>query len=597
MKYKLPFKYNYLNTYKAIRTHLWKRIFFRIILYWKSLIISIFLMAISASTQPTFAFIMKPLLDEGFNGSKPNYLWMLPVAVIFLIFIRGLCNFLSDYILPWIANNILLGIRRDMFKQLLLMYDIDFKTEDSGRLRNKFTIDSCNMTTLSTEIITVLSKETLIIIALISLLLYMSWLLTIIVLFILPVSAFIARIFSNRLRKINRDTIDMNAELTSIIGECINGQKIIKLFNGYKYENKRFNYINSYLRKYAMRISTTDAAITPITQFCVSISVGLIIYVSLIQANNNNLTPGGFAAFMTALTQIFDPIKRLTNLTAKIQRMVIAAESVFILIDKKTEDIKVYNLFLKKPKGKIDFLNVRHCYKGSKINTLENISFSVYPGETTAILGRSGSGKTTLINTIPRFVEITSGKILIDNINILKMSLIELRNQISLVSQDITLFSDTIAANICYGSSSDLNNENKIIDAIEASNLMSFINNLPKGINTIVGENADRLSGGQRQRLAIARAIMKNSPILILDEATSSLDNESELKITKSLEKIMKNCTTLVIAHRLSTIKNSNQILMLEDSKIIEKGSHDILLKNNGLYSSFYKMQFSNNKF
>ncbi len=576
---------------EPVKFDLWRRIYSRVGNYWKGLLLAILLMAGAAATQPTLAVIMQPLLDQGFSGTKPHYVWTIPAAVVGLIFLRGLCNFFSDYLLAWVANNVLLGMRADMFKRLLGMPDAEFKRGDTGRLLNRFTIDAGNVTGYATEVITVLVRETLVVIALIVVLLYMSWMLTLIILVMLPMSVLVARSFIKRLRRINRETVNMNAELTRVVGESIDGQRVVKLFDGYENESKRFGYVSSRLRRFAMRSATADAAMTPLTQVCISISVAAVIAVALSQANEGNLTVGSFAAFMAALAQIFDPIKRLTNVASKMQKMLVAAESVFTLIDEKSETDEGKQTLTPPVRGKIEFRDVSHRFEDADRDTLDAVSITVEPGQTVALVGRSGSGKTTLVNMIPRFVDPTDGQVLIDGHEIRDISLRSLRSQLSLVSQDVVLFDDTIFANVGYGSLHEAS-EQEVRDALAAANLLTFVESLPLGLYTPVGENAARLSGGQRQRLAIARALIKNSPILILDEATSALDNESERQVQSSLERLMQGRTTLVIAHRLSTVQKADIIVVLDGGKVVEQGRHADLLARGGLYSSLYNMQF-----
>ncbi|MCD9472959.1 lipid A export permease/ATP-binding protein MsbA, partial [Photobacterium phosphoreum] len=537
------------------------------------------------------AVIMQPLLDDGFSGHKPSYMWSIPLAVIGLMLIRGLCSFASTYLLAWVANNMLLGLRKEMFDRLLSLSDEHFKRGDSGRLLNRFTIDSGVVTGIATEVITVLVREILVVIALLAVLLYMSWQLTLIVLVMLPVSAFIARLFIKRLRRINRDTISMNAELTRVVRESIEGQRVIKLFDGYQREGSRFQYVSGRLRRFAMRAASADAAMSPLSQFFVGVSVAAVIAVALYQANTQSLTVGSFAAFMAALGQIFDPIKRLTNIAGTMQRMLIAAESVFTLIDSEPENDSGKRVLDQRVRGQIEFKNISHRFPDARNDTLSQVSFVAYPGQTIALVGRSGSGKTTLVNMLPRFVYPTTGQINIDDININELGLRSLRSQLSLVSQDVVLFEGTIADNVGYGALHDASPE-EINDALRAANLYDFVQTLPDGINTHVGENASQMSGGQRQRLAIARALIKNAPILILDEATSALDTESERQVQDSLERLMKGRTTLVIAHRLSTVQKADNILVLDAGRIIEQGRHEDLLLLNGLYASLYTMQF-----
>lgn len=576
---------------EPVKFDLWRRIYSRLGPYWKAAVAAAILLSVSAATQPTLAVIMKPLLDDGFGGAKPSYIWSIPLAVIGLVLLRGVCTFGSSYVLAWIANNMLLGIRREMFERLLGLPDEEFRRGDTGRLLNRFTIDANNVTNLATEVITVLVRETLIVVALLAVLLYMSWQLTLIVVVMLPLSVFVSRIFIKRLRHINRDTISMNAELTRVVGEAIEGQRVIKLFDGYNRESSRFQYVNGRLRRFAMRAVSADAAMSPLTQFFVALSVAAVIAVALYQANNEGLTVGSFAAFMAALGQIFDPLKRLTNIAAAMQRMLVSAESVFALVDHLPEEDKGSFILTQPVKGKIEFRNVVHRFASAQSDTISDVSFTVEPGQTVALVGRSGSGKTTLVNMLPRFIVPTSGQVLIDGHSVMDCTLRSLRAQLSLVSQDVVLFDGTISENVSYGALHEASQED-ILNALEAANLHHFVASLPQGLETQVGENANMLSGGQRQRLAIARALIKNAPILILDEATSALDNESEAQVQASLDRLMAGRTTVVIAHRLSTVQKADKIVVLDAGRIVEQGRHEELLANNGLYSSLYYMQF-----
>ncbi|NYT38474.1 lipid A export permease/ATP-binding protein MsbA [Allopusillimonas soli] len=576
---------------EPVNLGLWRRIYSRVAQYWKVIVLSVVLVSIAAATQPTLAVIMKPLLDDGFSGTKPSYVWSIPLAVVGLMLLRGICSFASSYLLAWVANNMLLGLRKDMFDRLLGLSDEDFKRGDTGRLLNRFTIDAGTVTSLATEVITVVVRETLVVVALLCVLLYMSWQLTLIVLVMLPVSTLVMRVFIRRLRRINRDTIGMNAALTHVVREGIAGQRVIKLFNGYARESERFKYVNGRLRRFAMRAASADAAMSPLSQFSIALSVASVIAVALYQANEGNLTVGSFAAFMAALGQIFDPMKRLTKIASSMQRMLISAESVFMLIDQEPENDTGTRTLAKPVKGRVEFRGVHHRFGDARHETLSDVSFIVEPGQTVALVGRSGSGKTTLVNMLPRFIRPTGGQVLLDGHDIQDLKLTALRAELSLVSQDVMLFDGTIAENVGYGAWGEAQPE-EIVRALEAANLGDFVRGLPEGLDTQVGENASQLSGGQRQRLAIARALVKDAPILILDEATSALDNESEMQVQASLEHLMAGRTTLVIAHRLSTVQKADRIVVLDAGRIVEQGRHTELLEKGGLYSSLYHMQF-----
>jgi subfamily B ATP-binding cassette protein MsbA len=576
---------------RPVRLELWRHIYRRLGKDWKVGVLALVLLSVASATQPLLAVIMKPLLDEGFTGSEPSYVWSIPLAVVALMLLRGLCTFGGTYLMSWVANNMLLGLRREMFERLLGMSDETFRTRDRGRLLNRFTIDAGNVSGLSTEVIRVLVRESLTVVALLAVLLYMSWQLTLIVLIMLPLSVLTGRYFVRRLRRINRDTINMNAELTRVVSEGISGQRVIKLFDGYARERERFGYVNARLRRFAMRAASADSAMSPISQFFVALSVAIVVAVALYQANHQGLTVGSFAAFMAALGQIFDPLKRLTNIAGSTQRMLISAESVFALIEEPIERDDGVREIPERMRGRVEFRNVTHTFAGTGRNTLESVNLIAEAGQTVALVGRSGSGKTTLVNMLPRFIDPVSGQVLIDGVDVRELRLRSLRSQLSLVSQDVVMFEGTIAENVAYGVRGDVPRD-RVRAALEAASLLDFVDSLPDGLETQVGSNASSLSGGQRQRLAIARALIKNAPILILDEATSALDNESERQVQASLEQLMQGRTTLVIAHRLSTVQKADRIVVLDAGRIVETGRHADLLTRGGLYATLYRLQF-----
>ncbi|MFT0534086.1 lipid A export permease/ATP-binding protein MsbA [Castellaniella hirudinis] len=576
---------------RPVRRVLWQQIYTRLGKDWKVGVLALVLLSIASATQPLLAVIMKPLLDEGFTGARPSYVWSIPLAVVGLMLLRGVATFGGTYLMSWVANNMLLGLRHDMFERLLGMSDETFRARDHGRLLNRFTIDAGNVSGLSTEVIRVIVRESLTVVALLGVLLYMSWQLTLIVLVMLPLSVLTGRYFVRRLRRINRDTINMNAELTRVVSEGIAGQRVVKLFDGYDRERGRFAYVNARLRRFAMRAASADSAMSPISQFFVALSVAIVVAVALYQANHQGLTVGSFAAFMAALGQIFDPLKRLTNIAGASQRMLISAESVFALIEEPIESDTGTRQLPGRASGQVEFRQVSHRFADAARNTLDQVSLSVAAGQTVALVGRSGSGKTTLVNMLPRFIQPGSGQILIDGVDIGELQLRALRSQLSLVSQDVVMFEGTIAENVAYGGLEDVP-EDRIRAALQAASLLDFVDSLPAGLHTQVGSNANALSGGQRQRLAIARALIKDAPILILDEATSALDNESERQVQASLERLMAGRTTLVIAHRLSTVQKADCIVVLDQGRIVEQGSHTHLLAQGGLYANLYRLQF-----
>lgn len=574
-----------------VEADIWRRIYGRLRPYWKVTLVAVLLVSLVSATKPILAVIMKPLLDEGFTGLKPYYMWLIPLSVVGIMLVRGIAAYASNYLLALVANNMLRNLRTEMFERLLQLPDSKFKEGDTGRLLNRFTIDAGTLTNVATEVITVLVREILTIVALIAVLLYMSWQLTLIVFIMLPLAYITARIISKRLRRINRGALDMNAELTRVVGESIDGQRVVKLFNGYQRESDRFLYVNGRIRRFAMRAASASAALSPITQFFISIAVAAVISVALYQANSKGLTVGGFAAFMAALVQLFDPIRRLANMAGTVQKMLTAAESVFALIDEKPEVDEGSRTLTAPITGKIEFRQISHRYPNQDHLTINNVSFTIEPGQTVALVGRSGSGKSSLANMLPRFVIPTEGEILIDDVPASELALLSLRQYQSFVSQEVVLFEGTIRDNVAYGAYESVSDE-QVWDALAAANLDQFVRSMPLGLDTQVGEKAGHLSGGQRQRLAIARALIKNAPILVLDEATSALDNESERQVQQSLERLMSNRSTLVIAHRLSTVQKADRILVLDEGQIIESGSHTELIAQGGVYASLYQMQF-----
>lgn len=570
---------------QAVDGTLWVRLYKRVGRYWGYWISGLILMLIGSGTQPVMAYLMKPLLDEGFLGHEDDYIILIPVAVVILMLIRGVANFGGGYLMAYVANKVLFTLRKDMFASLVLLPDTEFNKGDSGRLLNRFTVDATQVTQNATEVITTVVKEISVIFGILFLLLFLSWQLTLIIIVVFPPSILVGRFFARRLRKINRQNIDVNAVLTQIIREGIDGSRVIKLFNGVHSENERFDRVNSSLRHQAMKIATAEVAMSPLTQWILSISVAFVIALALNQSKDGSLTVGTFIAYITALAQVFDPIKRLTHITAKAQRMMMATESVFKLIDSPKEVSRSSRDLKFGPNSEIEFRNVCFSFPDTQANALDGISFKVKAGQTVAFVGRSGAGKTTLMNLIPRFIEPSSGSVLIDGVELQDYDLVSLRNQMALVGQNVFLFDGTLAENIAYGSNSEASTD-EIEIVVKAANLDGFVKSLPEGLQTMVGENGAWISGGQRQRIAIARALLKNVPLLLLDEATSALDNESEKLVQESLDSLMQGRTTFVIAHRLSTIKNADVIYVMDNGRVIESGTHEKLMQSGGMYSN-----------
>lgn len=567
------------------------RVLTRVWVHWRILVLAIVFTAIASATQPALAYIMKPLLDQGFDGRNPEYIWQIPLVIVSLFLLRGLFSYVSAYLIALVANRVLVSLRLDMFRHLIKLPDAHFQKGESARLFNHFMGEVGVITSVGINFFTVIIREIFVVIAVFGLLIYLSWQLTLIIILLMPLTMLASRFFSHRLREIGRLQIQVNASHTDRVRETIDGQRVIKLFHAQEYEVARFSEVNDRLKKVGMKSAKSGAAITPVTQFTIAIAVGVVISVALYQSYSGLLSVGSFVAFATALVQVFDPIKRLTSLSAQIQSMMAAAESVFGFLDTSSEKDTGHLLSFDEPSRSIEFQDVCFTYPNTTTPALDHISLSIQEGQTVAFVGTSGGGKTTLVNTLPRFVEIDSGRITLGGVDIHDLSLDALRRQISLVSQHVMLFRGTIAENVAYGCH-DKVSEEQIIQALKGANLYQHIQQLPEGIHTDIGENGSWLSGGQRQRLAIARAMLKNAPILILDEATSALDNESERLVQASLENLMQGRTTLVIAHRLSTIQNADKIVVIDKGRIVEMGTHESLLEKGQVYAHLYQIQF-----
>ena len=455
-------------------------------------------------------------------------------------------------------------------------------------MSSKLIYDVEQVAQASSNAITIIIRDSLTIIVLFAVMLYFDWKLSLFFIVLAPIITFLVVQISKRFRMISHRIQKSMGNVSESAQQIVNGQRIIKIFGARIQESKAFEKINEFNRRQHMKMASTSASSVPVSQLLAAIALAGLLYVA---TSDPNITVGDFMAFMTAAMLLLAPMKRLTKVTANWQKGMAAAQSIFDLLDQPLENDSG-TLSLEKTRGKIEFRNVSFGYDDDRNLALDDISFQVSPGQSVAIVGRSGSGKSTLVNMIPRFYDAKSGEILLDDIPIKNIKLDDLRNQIALVSQDVTLFNDTIANNIAYGANEVLSEE-KITAAAEAAHAMEFISELPEGINTMIGDKGVLLSGGQRQRIAIARAILKDAPILILDEATSALDTQSERYIQEALEKLMANRTTLVIAHRLSTIEGADMILVMHAGKIIEQGSHGSLIVNDGHYAALHKMQFN----
>ncbi|MGP8476103.1 MULTISPECIES: lipid A export permease/ATP-binding protein MsbA [Burkholderia] len=552
-------------------------------------VLAVMTMGVVAATEAGIPALLKPLLDHGFGShGSDRAKWYVPIAVIGLALVRGVSQYASNYLLNYVSNRILLQLRLEMFQRMIHTGASFFQRETASTVINAIVFEVNQILSVLTGVMVTLVRDSLTVVFLLGYLFYLNWRLTLIVAVILPGIGWLVSKINRRLRRLNREHQTLTNELSYIVEETVGGYKVVKVHNGEAYEMDRFTTMSKRLRGYAMRMTISGGLAQPLTQFLASIALAVVITIAVVQSTNDQTTVGGFVAFVTSMLLVISPLKHLIDVNQPLQRGMTAAELIFGLIDEPAEP-QGGDRALPNARGEIEFRDVSFDYGASERPTLDRISFKVAPGEMIALAGPSGSGKTTLVNLLPRFFDPTGGAILVDGVAVSDYDIHALRSQMAMVSQDVVLFNDTIAANVAYGQTPD---RARVQAALEAANLADAVAAMPDGLDTLVGGNGMRLSGGQRQRLAIARAIYKDAPILILDEATSALDSESERHVQAALERLMEGRTTLVIAHRLSTIERADRILVLEAGKIVETGSHDELLRHGGLYAHLHRIQY-----
>ena len=549
-------------------------------------------MVAAAATEPLFPAMIKPLLDAGFAAGGPTLPPLVFAAAIIGVFvIRGIFTFTSSYCLTWVANKVVLDLRSAMFARLVRFPAKSFDDQTSGALLSKVAYDVAGVTGAATTVLTVLVKDTIAIVGLLAWLFYLNWQLTLIALLIGPPVALTVRLIANRMRRMWRQVQHSLGDVVQVLQETIECHKVVKVFGGQDYETRRFSKTAQILRGFHMRAEVPAALTTPITHTLAALALAIIIYLSMQDTLATRASVGEFASFITAMLMLLAPLKHLSEVNTALARGLASAESVFGVIDAPIEEDRG-TIKIGRARGSIVYDKVTFTYPTRVEPALADIDLSIRPGETVALVGGSGGGKTTFVNLLPRFYAPTGGRILLDGHDIQTLTLESLRANIALVSQEVVLFNDSIYANIAYGAMGGATEE-AVIAAAEAAHAMAFIRETPEGLNTLIGENGLRLSGGQRQRLAIARAILKNTPLLILDEATSALDSESERQVQAALETLMRGRTTIVIAHRLSTIERADRIVVLERGRVVEAGKHVELLAREGVYAKLYRMQYA----
>lgn len=545
-------------------------------------------MIITALSHSYFAVLIKDVLDEGFINAEPWYVEWLPLIIYATIFVRAVSGFFANYFMMKVGRFVIFDLRKDIFANLVRLPTSYYDKNSSSKIVSKLIYDVEQTAVAMTDTLTVMARDVVMIVALLSWMIFLNWKLTLLFLVAIPVLVGLMKYANKRFRKTSRNIQGSMGNIANTVKETAIGQKVIKVYNGYKQELENFELANQFNLKQNIKRGVVSSAVVPVTMlFVIGPVMAIILYFYLQQGTS---ATGEFVSYFAAFSMLTTPLKRIVKVNEKIQIGLTAANSAFNVMDADPEK-DTGTISIDKSKGKLEFDKVGFEYDSEKGAVLSDISFSVETGKRIALVGASGSGKSTITSLILRFYHAIKGNITLDGHNLNDLVLTDLRRQVALVSQETTLFDDTIKRNIVYGSADDYDEE-KLQQAIKAAYVDEFLNKLPDGLDTLVGEHGTRLSGGQRQRIAIARAIYKDAPILILDEATSALDNKSERLVQKALETLMTGRSSLVIAHRLSTIESADEILVLQEGKIIERGTHKQLLKKNKVYAELYKLQF-----
>jgi len=571
-------------------TTLYRRLLGYVRPYWWVFALSVLGMAAVAAGDLLFAWIVIPVV-QNFQAPNPERTRWLPFAVVAVFALRGLGSYVSEYGMAYTGHRVVFDLRRELIDKLLALPTPFYDQSAAGVVQSKVTFDAHQLASAASGTITTAIRSSLTIVASFGWLMWLNWRLTLLTFVVLPVVGVTIRYFSRRLRRIARDIQTRTGSMTHVLEELIGGHRIVRVFGGERSERERATKAANALRVSMTKQSASSAASSPLTQGLAAVAVGLIIWVALEQSQDGRLDLPTFTSYVVALVTLLERLKALSGVNASIQRGLAAAESIFGLLDRDDEPDHG-TVTLADARGELRFDRVSLRYPGTDRDALADVTLAIAPGETVALVGASGSGKTSLVSLIPRFYEPSSGRLFVDGHDITTLTLASLRRQVAMVSQDVLLFDDTIAANIAYGAMSGAE-RGAIEQAAAAAHALDFIRALPQGLDTPVGEHGVRLSGGQRQRIAIARAILKDAPLLILDEATSALDSESERHVQAALEALMRGRTTIVIAHRLSTIEHANRIVVLDHGRVVEQGTHDALIARDGAYARLYRIQFA----
>ena len=575
-----------LSTFKTF-----KRLFPTISQYKWGLIVGAIALVLNALVDSGLIYLLKPLLDEGFGHADHGFLKLMAVLVVLFILVRGITNYLASYCLAWVSGKVVMTLRRNIFQHLMYMPVNYFDQNPVGRSLSRVTYDTEMVANSSSHVLVTIVREGVYLISLFVVMIYTSWQLSVVLFVLAPIIGALIAIVSRRFRQLSRNIQSSMGDLTVTTEQMLKGHKEVISFGGQQVEKERFERVSNDMRLKGMKVISADGISDGLVQLIASFALSAVLYLSTVKGLDiEDLTAGSFTVVFSSMMAMLRPLKSLTNVNSQFQRGMAACQTLFEFLDLPTEEDKG-KVEIERAKGNVEFKNVSFTYEGKETPALNQVSFSIPKGKTVALVGRSGSGKSTIANLLTRFYNVDSGEILLDGVNIQDYTLANLREQCSIVSQQVHLFNDTIANNIAYAATDKFSRE-EIIQAAKAAHAMEFIEKLDDGLDTVIGENGASLSGGQRQRLAIARALLRNSPVLVLDEATSALDTESERAIQSALAELQKDKTVLVIAHRLSTIEKADEILVVDQGKIVERGSHSELMALDGAYKQLHKLQF-----
>jgi subfamily B ATP-binding cassette protein MsbA len=556
--------------------------------------VAVIAMAATAVVEATMVWLVDPLMDETLVAHNIETARWMPIAFVAIFIGRGLSGFATEASLGWIGRSVISSLRRDVFGKFLTLPSRFIETHATGPMLSRMTYNVEMVAESVTSVVTVMVRDLLTVFAAIGVMLYQSTRLFVFVMILLPVVAILIQILGKAFRRYSGRIQDSVGEVTQVTDEVLSGNRVVKIFGGRDYEMERLVEVDERNRKQNLKLIRSRALGVAVTQVIFGIGVSGVIYAAGLESLNGNLSPGSFMSFFGAMMLMLQPLRRITNVNATLQRGIAAGDSLFAIID-EPDEVDSGSYVAEKVSGTVEFKNVSFSYGEDNSPVLNDVSFKVEAGKSIAIVGHSGSGKSTLVSLVPRFYDAEAGEILLDNTPIKDYELASLRSNISLVSQDVILFNDTIANNLAYGQLRQCSRA-EMLQAAEAAHVLDFVKEMPEGFETIVGDRGILLSGGQRQRIAIGRALLKNSPVLILDEATSALDTKSERRIQEALANLMADRTTLMIAHRLSTVESADQIIVLDQGRIVESGTHQELLAASGAYANLYRMQFSDEK-